>query len=220
MAKQPNSTTGADDSRVPKKRRGAGILGSILLGLIAMSMLGFGVTSFGGGASRIGKVGDQDISVNDYVSGLQAEVNRYSQLVGTQVPLRDLLAAGVGTQVLGNLVRSAALDGEMAQIGLSVGDTELAAELVKIAAFQGVDGQFDRAAYGDALRRNNLSESEFEAGLRADIARGLLTAAISGAAKPPAALTEALAAFAGETREIVYLPLAEADLPTPLLAPK
>lgn len=219
MAKTPAQPTPPTDDSAIKKRRGAGLLGSVLLVLIALSMLGFGVTSFGGGTSRIGAVGDQTITVDQYVSALQGEVNRYSQLTGTQVALGDLLAAGVGTQVISDLVRRAALNGEMEAVGLSVGDTELAAELVKIAAFQGIDGQFDRAAYGDTLSRNNLTEAEFEAGLRADIARGLLQGAVSGAAIAPASLTDTLFAYAGETRDISFIALTEADLPTPLPAP-
>lgn len=218
MAKPPAKPTLTQDEDTPRKRRGVGILGSILLGLIALSMLGFGVSSFGGGTARIGSVGDQNITANDYASALQSEVNRYSQMVGTQVPLRDLIAAGLDKQVLGDLVRRAALDGEMDAAGLSVGDAKLAAELVKIPAFTGLDGQFDRAAYGDALRRSNLTEVEFEANLRADIARGLLQNAVTGAAVAPAALTDAVLAYSGETRSFTWLSLAEGDLPAPLPA--
>lgn len=219
MAKPPATPPTQNSHDYPRKRRGAGILGTFLLGLIAISMLGFGVTSFGAGTARVGRVGKEEITVAAYVAALQAEVNRFSQMVGTQVPLRDLLAAGLDKQVLADLVRRAALNGEMGTIGLSVGDAALAAELVKIAAFTGLDGQFDRAAYGDALRRNNLTEAEFEANLRADIARGLLQAAITGGAQAPAALTETLLAYNGETRNISWLALGEGDLPTPLAPP-
>jgi peptidyl-prolyl cis-trans isomerase D len=216
MAKTPNS---ANDDLVIRKRRGAGILGSILLGLIAVSMLGFGVTSFGASAARVGTVGDQEISAGDYANALQGEVNRFSQMVGQPVQLRDLLGAGLDRQVIAELIRKKALNGEMAAMGLSVGDSEVAAELVKIAAFSGIDGQFDRTAYGDTLRRNNMSEADFEADLRADIARGLLQSAIIGGAKSPAALTQTLLDYSGETRDLSYITLTEADLPAPLPAP-
>ncbi len=219
MAKTPTNPPAADDDLVIKKRRGASMLSTVLLGLIAVSMLGFGVTSFGGGATRVGTVGDQDITVNEYVAALQSEVNRYSQLMGTAVPLRDLLAVGLDKQVLADLVRRAALNGEMGTLGLSVGDTELAAEVVKIAAFQGIDGQFDRAAYGETLRRNNQTEAEFEAGLRADIARGILQRAVTGGAAAPAAVVDTLAAYSGETRDLTWLSLGEADLAAPVPAP-
>ena len=219
MAKQPLTQASNDDGAAGGKRRRGSVLGSLLLGLIALSMLGFGVNSFGGGASRIGTVGDQEITVNQYASALQSEVRRFSQMVGSQVALGDLLAAGVGGQVMGDLVRRAALNSELGKIGLSVGDAELAAELVKIAAFQGVDGQFDRSVYGDTLARNNLTEAEFEVNLRADIARGLLQAAVSGGAQAPKSLIDALLAYSGEQRDISYIRLGEADLPQPLPAP-
>ncbi len=219
MAKTPASPTPPRDELVIKKRRGISLLGTALLGLIALSMLGFGVTSFGGGTVRVGTVGDQEITASEYANALRGEVNRFSQMVGQPVALRDLLPAGLDRQVLADLIRQKALDGEMVQMGLSVGDTALAGEVVKIPAFQGIDGQFDRAAYGETLRRNNMTEADFEAGLRADLARGLLQSAITGGAKPPAALVETLLAHSGETRDILYIPLTEADLPQPLAAP-
>ncbi|MFN3606751.1 MAG: SurA N-terminal domain-containing protein, partial [Cypionkella sp.] len=159
MAKPPlkaNTPAARSDDDTPRKRRGS-VLGYILLGLIAVSMLSFGVTSFGGGTSRVGSGGDLVITADEYAGALQNESNRIAQMVGAPVPLRDLLGAGLDRQVLGDLIRSKALDGEAQRLGLSVGDTEVAAELVKISAFTGLDGSFDRAAYGDTLRRNNLT---------------------------------------------------------------
>jgi peptidyl-prolyl cis-trans isomerase D len=207
------------DQDGPRKRRGVGVLGSILLGLIALSMLGFGVTSFGAGTQRIGQVGDQNITVDQYVAALQSEVQRFSQMLGAPMPMGDLIAAGLDRQVLAGLVRSAALDGEMQAMGLSVGDAEVAAELVKVSAFTGLDGQFDRAAYAETLRQNNLTEAEFEQSLRADLARALLQRAVQGGVIAPQAAVEALFAHAGETRDISWLALAEADLAMALPAP-
>jgi peptidyl-prolyl cis-trans isomerase D len=218
MAKNTSNPAPQQDDDTPRKRRGS-VLGYILLGLIAVSMLSFGVTSFGGGTSRVGTVGDQVITADDYANALQAEANRFTQMIGTPLPMRDLIAAGLDRQVLADLIRRAALDNEAGRVGLSVGDAEVAAELVKIAAFTGLDGTFDRAAYGETLRRNNLSEAQFEADLRADIARGLMQSALIGGTKAPSALSDTLLAYDGETRDISWIALTEADLPVPLTAP-
>lgn len=218
MAKNTANPAPKQDDDTPRARRGS-LIGYILLGLIAVSMLSFGVTSFGGGTSRVGTVGDKAITVDAYASALQAEANRFTQMVGTPLALRDLIGMGLDRQVLADLIRRAALDTEAGRVGLSVGDTEVAAELVKIAAFTGLDGSFDRAAYGDALRRNNLTEAQFEADLRADIARGLMQSALIGGTKAPSALSASLLAYNGETRDISWISLSEADLPAPLPAP-
>lgn len=217
-AKPQSKAAPLPEDDTPRKRRGS-VLGYILLGLIAVSMLSFGVTSFGGGTLRVGTVGKQVITAEDYSRALQSEAQRFTQMLGTPLPLRDLMALGLDRQVLAALIRSKALDDEMARIGLSVGDGEVAAELVKIAAFGGLDGAFDRAAYGETLRRNNLTEAQFEANLRADIARGLLQAAMTGGAKTAPALRDVLLSYEGETRDITWLTLSEADLPSPLPAP-
>jgi len=215
---KPTPQAARSDDDAPVKRRGS-VMGYILLGLIAVSMLSFGVTSFGGGTSRVGTVGDQVITADEYAGALRSEANRFAQMVGAPVPLPDLLRAGLDRQVLADLIRSKALDAEAQRLGLSVGDAEVAAELVKIAAFSGLDGAFDRAAYGDTLRRNNLTEAQFEADLRADIARGLLQSSLIGGAKAPPALQETLLAFGGETRDFAWRQLTEADVPQALPAP-
>jgi peptidyl-prolyl cis-trans isomerase D len=86
-------------------------------------------------------------------------------------------------------------------------------------AFQGTAGAFDRETYRFALERNNMTEAQFEAGLRADVARSVLQGAVVGGFNAPAALTDTLFAFAGEKRGFSLLQLTEADLTTPVADP-
>ena len=84
-----------------------------------------------------------------------------------------------------------------------------------IPSFQGVDG-FDRAAYREVLHQNNLTESSYESGLRADTARQLLQTAISTGLVPPQILTDTIAAWAGEQRGFSMLRLTEKSLTKPM----
>jgi peptidyl-prolyl cis-trans isomerase D len=55
-----------------------------------------------------------------------------------------------------------------------VGDERVARAVLGMGAFQGIDGQFDRELYREALRRNGLTEERFEQSLREDTTRTIL----------------------------------------------
>lgn len=207
------------DESTGKKRPFAKGFSFILFALLALSMLSFGVAGFGNQNTRIGRVGDQDIKVNDYVNSLRSTVDRFSQMLGRPVPMRDAIAAGMDKQALSDLVARVALNDEMDKVGLSASDLQVAAELGKVNAFKAADGSFDRAAYSQALKGANLTEAEYEKGLRADIARNTLQLAVTGGVTSPDVLTDTLFSYSGETRSLTWLPLTEADLTTPLPAP-
>lgn len=216
MSKAPHHT---DEEAPRKKKRGAGVMAWVLMAMLVAGLGGFGVENFGGGTNAIGQVGETEITANDYAREVQNQVRALSQQFGTAVSMADARAMGIDRQALAGLVNRAALDNEAAKIGLSVGDAAVAAELGKIAAFRGLDGSFDRTAYGDTLRQNNTTEADFETGIRRDVARSLLTGAVAGGVVAPAALTDTVFAWAGEKRGLTMLVLDESALDAPLPAP-
>jgi peptidyl-prolyl cis-trans isomerase D len=191
----------------------------IILGLLFVALAGFGIGSFGGGASRVGTVGDAEITAQDYARALQNEIRAQIAQTGQPVNLSDLRAQGLDEAVLQALVARAALANEAAAMGLSVGDAEVARAIQGIEAFQGVDGSFDRESYEFVLGQEGLGPREFEEDVREDTARALLQSAVVGGIRPPAAYAEAIAAFQGETRDLSVLTLSEADLADPVPAP-
>lgn len=190
-----------------------------LMGMLILGLGGFGVTSFSGGVSKVGSVGDIDITTDDYARALQTQVNAVSQQFGQQISMQEALAFGIDRQVLQDVLTRAALDNEAQRIGISVGDDVVATELMGMDAFKGVSGSFDREAYSFTLDRNNLTETEFETNLRRDISRELLQGAVSGGFAAPKPLTDTLYAWAGERRGFSMLRLTEADLTSPVADP-
>ncbi len=211
MAKAPHS----DDDTPKKKRRGASVMAWVLLAMIVGGLGGFGVTNFGGGVASIGTVGDRKIDVNDYARALRQAMDGFSKQIGQPVTLQQAQAIGLDRQVLQQVMDRAALDNETDRIGLSVGDATVASKVSAIPSFQGVDG-FDRTAYRDVLRQNNLTEASFESGLRADTARQLLQTAISSGIAPSQTLTDTIAAWAGEQRGFSMLRLTAKSLSKPM----
>lgn len=211
-------TTEDDDER-RKKRKGNHIIVWTLMGLLVVGLSGFSITNFGGGVTSIGRVGDRDISTDDYARALQQELSALTAQFGRNFTLTQAQSLGIDRQVLQRLVAQTALDNEAARVKLSVGDMTVAQQITETPAFQGTAGQFDRETYRFTLDRNNLTESAYEATLRADLARQLLTGAIAGGFTAPAALTDTLYNWVGERRGFSLLRLTAADLTAPLAAP-
>jgi len=201
------------DETVRKKNKGASIVVWGLMALLVLGLGGFGVTNFGGGTTSIGSVGGRDIEANDYARALQQELNALSAQFKTQLTLQQAQALGLDAQVRQQLISSAALDNENDRIGISAGDARVAKEIKAMPAFSGHDG-FNRENYKYALDRNNLTESQFETRLRADLVRSLLQGAVSGGFAAPVQLTDTLYAYISERRSFSQLRLSEADLQT------
>jgi peptidyl-prolyl cis-trans isomerase D len=190
-----------------------------ILGLLVFALAGFGIGEFGGGVRSIGAVGDTEIPVDDYARALEAEI-RARRASGAEVPSLSTpegqrIALGVQRQLLG----TAALDGETERLGLSVGDAEVRDIVLGIEAFQGLDGAFDRAAYAETLRRNGLTEDEFEAQIRREAARTLTIAAVTGSVAMPPEFVDTLLAYSAERRDILWVRLDASMLDEPLPEP-
>ena len=212
------ATTPTEDGK-RKRGKASEVAVWTLMGMLILGLGGFGVTNFSGGVTKVGSVGDVDITTNDYARALQNQVAALSQQFGQQLSMQEALAFGIDKQVLRDVLARAAMDNEAQRVGLSVGDGVVATELMGMDAFKGASGAFDREAYRFTLDRNNLSETEFETNLRRDISRDLFQRAVTGGFAAPKAVSDTLFAWAAERRGFSMLRLTEADLTTPVAEP-
>lgn len=184
----------------------------ILLGLLILGLAGFGVTNLSGTLRTIGHVGQADIRVNDYFRGLQNEIRAIEAARGESISFAQARDMGVTQRVLGQLVAQAALDHETIEMGLSVGDENLRDQILAIPEFRGLDGEFDREAYGMVLDRVGMSEAEFEDQIRRETARSFLQAAVLSGVTMPPAYADTLVDYIGERRSVTWAILDRADL--------
>lgn len=201
------------------QKKGKSVVVWVLMGLLILGLGGFGVTNFGGTVRSIASVGDVEVDVNDYARALDREMRNLSQQFGQAVGLEQLQAFGRDAAIRSALITAAALDNETGRIGISVGDEEVGRQIVGAGQFQGIDGEFDREGYREALRRQGLSEAEFEAKLRAETARTILEGAVVGGVAAPAAHVDALVSWALEERGFTHAELIAADLAEPVPEP-
>lgn len=176
----------------------------ILMGLLIAGLAGFGATSFGSGNPAIVTVGQRDVDVNRYFRAA-SETFRNLQAQGLEITSSSPEGQQVLEQVRGALIRDAAVENEALELGISVGDGNVAEQIRVISAFQGMDGQFDRAAYEAALRRIGMSVSDFEDDVRLETIRNLLRVAVTNGAVMPETYTNTLLDFFGERRDLSVL---------------
>ena len=200
------------------KKRGNTIIW-ILMAMLILGLGGFGARNFGASNAAIGSVGDREIAMRDYARAVSREMQAASAQLQQPVNFATAQQLGLDRNVLSRLLASAALEGEAARLGVSVGDAAVRDRLVTFPAFQGLDGKFDRDAYKLALQQEGLSEAEFEAKIRDETARTVIQDAAVGATASPAMLDDMITGWATETRDFTLAELLPSDLPAPVAAP-
>ena len=191
----------------------------IILGLLIVGLAGFGATSFTGGGAAVARVGDAEVTIDEYARALQSELRAVQAQAGRSIPLSEARNFGIDQIVLGRLVGAAALDNEAAEAGVSVGDERIAEEVRQTPSFQGIDGEFDPETYRFALQQNNLTVREYETTLRDEISRQILQAGIAGGVAAPAPYVDTLMGFLAEERDVTWAALDEGHLAEPIPDP-
>jgi peptidyl-prolyl cis-trans isomerase D len=111
------------------------------------------------------------------------------------------------------------LDAENKRLGISIGDENLAQELMNIPSFQGLDGSFDRDAYAFAIDQAGMNESEFEDSVREDTVRSLLQGAVVSGLVMPDVYANTVIEFVAEERDFTWSQLTSDNLTTAVTAP-
>ena len=172
----------------------------ILLGFLFVGLIGFGTGNLSGNIKTIGKIGETEITVNQYVRALQTELRNTSQQFGQQLTLQQLQAFGIQQQVLARLVTDKLLENEASKLSLSVDDKTVRDNIVSLNVFKGPDGNFNQAAYNFALENAGYTSTEFEEEIRAETARNILSQSILSGNMTNKLQAELLASFLLEER--------------------
>ncbi|QFT73011.1 peptidylprolyl isomerase [Ruegeria sp. THAF33] len=191
----------------------------ILMGLLMLGLAGFGAVNLSGTIRTVATVGDESISVDDYVRELQREIRAVEAQSGQPLQMSQARDLGLDRNALARLTALAALDNEVGQLGISIGDENLQQEIISIPAFQGVNGTFDRESYRFQLEQVGMTDSEFESDLRKESARTIVQGAIMGGVKMPATLTDTMIDYIGARRSFTVATVGTEALETPVAEP-
>ncbi len=191
----------------------------IILLLLIVGLAGFGATNLSGTVRTVATIGDKEITIEAYSRALQNEMRAFEAQTGSTMPFSQAEQFGLPQQVLSQLVTAKSFDYEAEQLGLSVGDEELAQVLSQIQAFQDANGNFDRDAYRFALQNAGLTEASFEEDMRDETARTILQGAVLSGTTLPQTYVDTLLSYAGEKRAFTYATLDEGSLQTGMPVP-
>jgi peptidyl-prolyl cis-trans isomerase D len=186
------------------KRKGPSFGLWIVVGLLVIGLGGWYTGGAGGRTTAIGSVDGLDIPVQSYGNALRDRLRSFEEQTGQPLTAAQAQALGLDRAVLAQVVSTRVLDAEAQRLGLSADDQRVAEAVRSTSAFQGLDGQFDRAAYREVLRRNGLSETAYETSLREGTARTILQAAVLGGLPEPRTYAEVLAAYGNERRDVTW----------------
>ncbi len=168
--------------------------------------------------TQVATVGGRDISAEAFRSAYQNEYQNLIRRTRQTVTPDQARQLGLDRQVLGRMVTESALDEEARRMRLAVPDASIAQAIQADPNFRGINGQFDRAQFGELLRSNGVSEAQYVRDQRAVAARFQLAESVSGSLPVPVALREAVHRYANERRALDYVVLTPAllgELPAP-----
>ncbi|MDX1743029.1 MAG: SurA N-terminal domain-containing protein [Ruegeria sp.] len=191
----------------------------ILMGLLFVGLAGFGATNLTGTVRTVAQVGNEDISVNEYVRELQREIRAVEQQTGQPLQMSQAHEIGLDRLALSRLTALAALDNEVGELGISIGDENLQQEILSIPAFQGVNGSFDREAYQFQLEQVGMTDTEFESDLRKESSRTIVQNAVVSGVEMPSVVTQVLTDYIAARRSFTVATVLPDALATPVAAP-
>lgn len=191
----------------------------VILLLLILGLGGYGAINVSGGLKSVGEVGDTPIPVNRYARQLNQDLRALQSRFGQSFTMQQAQQFGLDQNALSKVVSQVALENEAARIGISVGDAEVAKVITAMPDFKGLDGKFDPTLYRDTLKRVNETVPGFEAEIRAEGGRRLLSTAVAAGVAMPKVYADRLYDYAGERRSFTWAELSAADLDSPIAAP-
>jgi peptidyl-prolyl cis-trans isomerase D len=184
-------------------------LGWTILGLIGATFVFWGGSSSldftGMTNTEAAKVDGEVIPASEASKAWSDTQSRWSQQFGTEIPEDQRIR--IQENILENLVLSKLLDMRLDGQKFAVSEAKVIAEVQQVPAFQN-EGKYDVVLARDLLRRNGISEAEFERSIRFDMLRDQLQQAIGNSNFLTPAEARRLGNLENEEREVQYIQLA------------
>jgi len=144
--------------------------------VISFAIWGIGDIFRGFGRSTVAKIGRTEISVEQFRNLYNDRLQQYSRQAGRAIGPEQARQLGLDRLVIGQIVSEILLDERARVLGLALSDAEVAKQITADPAFQGLNGQFDRARFEQVIRNAGFTEPRFVAEQRRE----------AGEPRPPA----------------------------------
>ena len=188
-------------------RRGAvNWLAKILLGLLIIAFAVWGVADVfrNYGRGTLARIGNTEISVEDYRQAYQDELSSISRRLGRRLTAEQAKMLGVEQRTLSRLIGVAAIDMHAHDMRLALSDKAIADLIRQDPSFNDATGKFSNDTFRAVLRQNGFSEGRYVASRRKDEVREQLTDTLLVGVSPPQFLIDVLHRYRDETRVIEF----------------
>jgi peptidyl-prolyl cis-trans isomerase D len=152
--------------------------------------------------TTVARVGGVAIPAERLSQAVRNEIQRMRQIFGASFDIEQAKQFGIVDQQLNALVNSELVNQEIERLRLTVGDDTLINLIRADARFRNQTGQFDPTIFRQFLAANRLSESQYYALMRGDVARNELLDAIGNGAAAPRPLADTLYLIRAERRVV------------------
>jgi peptidyl-prolyl cis-trans isomerase D len=186
---------------------------ALVVGVLVVSFAIWGIGDIfrGFGRSTVAKIGNTEVTVEQFRMLYNDRLQQYSRQLGRPIGMEQARTLGLDRIVIGQLVSEIVLDEAAKKLGLALSDAEVAKQITADPAFQGPNGQFDRFRFEQAIRNAGYTEARFVAEQRQRLLRRQLAGTITSGLTAPKALVEAANRFQHEQRAIEYVLLDRAQ---------
>lgn len=165
----------------------------IVLFIAVLPFMFWGVQSYrsDSDAGYIAKVNDEEIGRREYEQALRNQQENLRNILGDNFDSTLLDNPQIRLSVLENLIQQKLAQQEATRVGLTVLETQLAAEIQAISFFQ-ENGRFSLQRYRDLLQRQGMSANLFESRLVSELKQQQLLEGITKSIIMPEIVTSKL----------------------------
>src|SRR5438128_1259321 len=173
--------------------------------VISFAIWGIGDIFRGFGRSTVAKIGRTEITIEQFRSLYNERMQQYSRQFGRPITPEQARVTGLDRAAIGQIFSEILLDERAHALGLALSDAEVAKQITKDPAFQGLNGQFDRSRFEQIIRNAGYTEARFVAEQRRQLLRRELAGTIASGLSVPRTLVEAANRYQNEQRSIEYV---------------
>lgn len=187
----------------------------LLLLIVSFAVWGIGDVFSGSAYSTVAKVGDTDVTSEQYARTINRQQRTISQQRGQLVPLDAIREAGIAEGALNGLIRDAAFTEELTTLGVAVPPNAIADAIRANQAFQDGQGAFSQYAFQSVLSQQGFDPREFELLTGQLLGQQIMVDAVAMGAIEPPGVAELIAAWQGEARAISTITMTPDTAPDP-----
>ncbi|HEY8193847.1 MAG TPA: SurA N-terminal domain-containing protein [Hyphomicrobium sp.] len=188
-------------------RRGAQTrVAKLLFAILVFSFGIWGVADVfrGWGQGFVAKVGNTEITAEEFRRSYQDELDRFSRQAKQRISAEQGRSFGLDRQVLAQMVAGAAIEAHAEQLGLALSDKALVSGIESDPNFQ-TDGKFNKQGFYQLLQQMGMSEQGFLNLRRKDELRSAVVGAFLQGQTVPKPLFDLMHAYNEEKRVIEWI---------------